>query len=458
MIVFNEGASTSTPTRTDQEIVTSGPIPRKAEKIFCTYWIARGECHFSQQGCKFKHEMPDLETLGIIMGRRSFPKWWLESIGPISAPPPHLRHAATNNRQQGKRRAITPKPLALPAPTNMHSNSSSAPTTPSIASQAPKEGFSNMVKSPPSTFGSKFAARKDGGVNIRSHVSGTTASNMHSPVAGPNGSNIRTPFSRPSSNMRSSNSSLSGGNTRSSISGPSGSNALSSISGPTSSNSIIQGRQPARDIGSLDPGNNSNIHPHRSDNNAIHGKQPVSNIRSPDDSSPSGSNMVQTKQPATNDGDFPISGAGSKTSIQTTKQTTNTLTTSTPPSPQKTSLSPLRIKIPQKYTPPFLVGALPTLSSSPPSSSSSATPTVKPRVNLPLSRLQDIVSPSGFGNTNGGRNENKGVETTEGRLNDGGIAYTNTSTTTTTGHGGSNSRGSQMTRPYDDVFDLLGPF
>ena len=400
--MFNEGASNSTPTRIDQETVTSGPISRKGEKVFCTYWIARGECHFSQQGCKFRHEMPDLETLGIIMGRRSFPKWWLESIGPILATPPHLRQAATNSRQQGKRRAITPKPLALPAPTNMHTDSNSAPTTPSIVSKAPTEGFSNMVKSPPITLGSKFEARKDGGVGIRSHVSGSSGSNMHSPVAGPNG---RTPSSRLSSNMRS-NSGLSGGNARSSISGPSGSNALSSISGPISSN---------------------------------------------------GSSMIQTKQPATNDGGFPISGAGCNTTVRTTKKPTNTLMTSTPPAPQKTSSSPLRIKIPQKYTPPFRVAVLPSLSLSPPSSSSSATPTVRPRVNLPLSRLQDIVSSTGFGNTNGDRNENIGAETTEGRPNDGRIAYINTSTTTT-GDGGSNSRGSQMTRPYDEVFDLLGPF
>lgn len=406
MIVLKEGAATPNPTRTDQEIVTSGPVSRKGEKVFCTYWIARGECHFSQQGCKFRHEMPDLETLGIIMGRRSFPKWWLESIGPILATPPHLRQAATNPRQHGKRRAIIPKPLALPAPTNVHANSNSALTTPSIVSKAPTDGFSNMVKSPPITLGSKFAARKDGGVGIRSHVSGSSGSYMHSPVAGPDGSNIRTTSSRPSNNMRSSNYGQSGGNACSSISGPRGNNALLSISGPTSSN---------------------------------------------------GSNIVQTKQPPTNDGGFPISGTGSGTTAQTTKEPANTLMASTSPGPQKPSSSPLRIKIPKKYTPPFRVAVIPTLSSSPPSSSSSAIPIVRARVNLPLSRLQDIVSSSGLGNTNGGSIETIGAETTAGRLNHGGIAYMNTSTTTTDDRG-NNNRGSQMTRPYDEVFDLLGPF
>lgn len=44
----------------------------------------------------------------------------------------------------------------------------------------------------------------------------------------------------------------------------------------------------------------------------------------------------------------------------------------------------------------------------------------------------------------------------EGRPNEGGSRYYKT---TTTGFGGCNSyMGNQMTRPYDEVFDLLGPF
>lgn len=115
--------------------------------------------------------MPDLEALGIIMGRRSFPKWWLESIRPVLAPP------ATNNQQQGKHRAIAPKPSALPAPINMHTNCKSAPTNPSIVLKAPTEGFSNMVKSSPTNSGNKFAARKEGTVDIRSYLSGTSGNN-----------------------------------------------------------------------------------------------------------------------------------------------------------------------------------------------------------------------------------------------------------------------------------------
>lgn len=477
MTVVNiEAVAFGTPSRTDQETVISKPILRKGEKVYCTYWLARGECHFAQQGCKFKHEMPNLETLEIIMGRRTFPKWWLESIGLVSALPQHFRHTATNDRQQGKRRAITQKPFALPAPTNTHTNSTSGPAPPSMVVQAIPEGFSNMVKSSPNTAGNRFATRQGGGVDIRRQVSvaSGSSSNMHSPVAGPSGSNARTPFSLPNGgNIRSSISSPSAGNTRFSISGPSGSNVRASmsgpsgsnirasISGPISSNSITQSKPPVHDIRSTDPGSNSNIRPlipGLSDNSVFHGKQLVSNNRSPDNSSISGSNMIQANQPVGNDRS-PISGTINNTTIQTTKQPDDSLSTSTSPADQTAEQHPLRIKIPRKYKPPFRVAVLPTLSSIP--STSSATAISRPRVNLPPSRHQEIDS-SVLGNTNGDKNivsstlgGNAGnanayggkKEIMEGRSNEGGIFG-----------GGRSNRGNETTRPYDEVFDLLGPF
>lgn len=394
-------ASSSTSTRPEQEIVTDRQIAKKGEKIYCTYWIARGECHYAQQGCRFKHEMPDLETLKIIMGRESFPKWWLESIGAIFA----------NNRQQGKRRAISAKPLALPAPTITHA-------TPSIVVQAPTEVLSNMAKSSPSTPGKKSVSRRDGGVDIRLLVSGAS------------GSNTRTPVSRPS-----------GSNTRSSISGSSGSNVLRVPSSGRAGSSV---RAPIP--GSI--GNNF-LSPNSgtSSNTVIHNKQPVNGIQSPNPGPATGSNSnIRSTSP----------GENNNTRAQTTKQPINNLTAS----PPTTSPASLRVKIPQKYTPPFRLAVLPTVSSSPPSCS--ATPMNKPRVNIPLSLLQNDVSPalgngnvgkdvisSALGNAEAkGKGENKGAEM-EGRLNAAVIA----STTTMSGGGGN-----QTTRPYDEVFDLLGPF
>ncbi|KAJ0120112.1 zinc finger protein [Diaporthe amygdali] len=53
-----------------------GGGPRR-EKIYCDKWIHDGTCAFTQQGCKYKHEMPhDRETqekLGLFHG---YPAWW----------------------------------------------------------------------------------------------------------------------------------------------------------------------------------------------------------------------------------------------------------------------------------------------------------------------------------------------------------------------------------------------
>ena len=55
----------------------SGVEPEQEKKVYCTYWIRTGECDYTQQGCLYKHEMPDLETLKKI-GFISEPRWWKE--------------------------------------------------------------------------------------------------------------------------------------------------------------------------------------------------------------------------------------------------------------------------------------------------------------------------------------------------------------------------------------------
>ena len=55
----------------------SGALPDQDKKIYCTHWIRHGECDYTQQGCMYKHEMPNRETLEKI-GFRSVPRWWQE--------------------------------------------------------------------------------------------------------------------------------------------------------------------------------------------------------------------------------------------------------------------------------------------------------------------------------------------------------------------------------------------
>ena len=50
-----------------------------AKKEYCTHWIFKGECEFTQKGCKFKHEIPfDKETRERI-GVGEIPLWFKQS-------------------------------------------------------------------------------------------------------------------------------------------------------------------------------------------------------------------------------------------------------------------------------------------------------------------------------------------------------------------------------------------
>ncbi|SLM36275.1 c-x8-c-x5-c-x3-h type zinc finger protein [Lasallia pustulata] len=58
---------------------SSVPTRKKKEKVYCSFWIRRGECDYTQQGCLYKHEMPtDRETLKEL-GISIIPRWWREA-------------------------------------------------------------------------------------------------------------------------------------------------------------------------------------------------------------------------------------------------------------------------------------------------------------------------------------------------------------------------------------------
>ena len=88
--------------KSDSILPPSGNKPDQDKKEFCTHWIRHGECDYTQQGCLYKHEMPDKAMLQKI-GFRSVPRWWLEktqttkiggeraSVGPIVKPSEWLK-------------------------------------------------------------------------------------------------------------------------------------------------------------------------------------------------------------------------------------------------------------------------------------------------------------------------------------------------------------------------------
>ncbi|TKW53610.1 hypothetical protein CTA1_2730 [Colletotrichum tanaceti] len=65
------------PLRRIDHIVASTPTPPKKPKIYCDKWVHEGVCAFTQQGCKYKHEMPldkaTQNSLGLFHG---LPAWW----------------------------------------------------------------------------------------------------------------------------------------------------------------------------------------------------------------------------------------------------------------------------------------------------------------------------------------------------------------------------------------------
>lgn len=51
---------------------TPGPLPKK---VYCMYWLRKGECDYMQEGCRYKHEMPVDEETRLKIGIREIP-WW----------------------------------------------------------------------------------------------------------------------------------------------------------------------------------------------------------------------------------------------------------------------------------------------------------------------------------------------------------------------------------------------
>ncbi|ROT37698.1 hypothetical protein SODALDRAFT_203339 [Sodiomyces alkalinus F11] len=76
-------------------IVATSPAQPKRPKVYCDKWVHEGVCAFTQQGCKYKHEMPmdkaTQNSLGLFHG---LPAWW-------------KKHQAELQRQQDSEETVT---------------------------------------------------------------------------------------------------------------------------------------------------------------------------------------------------------------------------------------------------------------------------------------------------------------------------------------------------------------
>ena len=93
---------------------TKGTIGRK---VYCTHWIRWGECDYTQQGCLYKHEMPEEDQLQQI-GIATYPRWYRlahpEKCGGITEVPEYHRRpgpAPTDQlwRSGSKARSVPPQ-------------------------------------------------------------------------------------------------------------------------------------------------------------------------------------------------------------------------------------------------------------------------------------------------------------------------------------------------------------
>jgi hypothetical protein len=60
----------------------SGIEPDPSKKEFCSHWIKTGECAFTAQGCRYKHEMPAMGRLREIAITARGPTWMQRRLAP----------------------------------------------------------------------------------------------------------------------------------------------------------------------------------------------------------------------------------------------------------------------------------------------------------------------------------------------------------------------------------------
>ena len=79
----------------------SGIEPDPSKKEYCTHWIRHNSCDYMQQGCRYKHEMPDREKLEEL-GFPQIPMWYRDKMAISAGGSSWLRPRTTqgNNDRQ----------------------------------------------------------------------------------------------------------------------------------------------------------------------------------------------------------------------------------------------------------------------------------------------------------------------------------------------------------------------
>lgn len=169
------------------EPVTPGAF---GQKIFCSHWIRTGECDFMQQGCRFRHDMPDLQTLQTL-GFQGWPRWFRETQG---VPPPSRREIGIVPGPYGRQASFSPGPAAW----------GRSPTSAPVSAPFPQSQYRPNLRDSnqygPSTPGHNspnpyLSANQPGG-NANPHVSSWLASSNTGPAPAMQQPSVMSPITQ----------------------------------------------------------------------------------------------------------------------------------------------------------------------------------------------------------------------------------------------------------------------
>ncbi len=90
----------------------SGIQPDPSKKKYCTHWIRHNSCDYMQQGCRYKHEMPDREKLKEL-GFPQIPSWYRDKMA-ISAGASSWLRPCTEKSDTGRQLSTEPPTLREP--------------------------------------------------------------------------------------------------------------------------------------------------------------------------------------------------------------------------------------------------------------------------------------------------------------------------------------------------------
>ncbi|CAF9917811.1 MAG: hypothetical protein HETSPECPRED_003596 [Heterodermia speciosa] len=100
------------------------------KKVYCTHWIRWGECDYTQQGCLYKHEMPDEAKLQQI-GIATYPRWFRianpEMFNGVTDGPEWHRRPGPAPTDQLRRGPPPARPIELQSFENFRSNARPGP-------------------------------------------------------------------------------------------------------------------------------------------------------------------------------------------------------------------------------------------------------------------------------------------------------------------------------------------